>query len=206
MASYFDSIPGHLASWIEAQPMFFVATAPSGDAGHVNLSPKGLDTFRIVDPGTVAYLDLVGSGAETIAHLRQNGRIVVMFCGFDQPRRILRIWGEGRALFPGDPQHSLLAGSFPEIPGSRSIIRVDIRKVGTSCGGGVPLMQMISDRDYLPAWAEKKGPDAMWEYQKENNARSLDGLPAMEFMTRQQLGSRVREGAWGSSGRVRQVR
>lgn len=103
MASYFDSIPGHLASWIEAQPMFFVATAPSGDAGHVNLSPKGLDTFRIVDPGTVAYLDLVGSGAETIAHLRQNGRIVVMFCGFDQPRRILRIWGRGKSALPGRP-------------------------------------------------------------------------------------------------------
>lgn len=181
MASYYDSIPDNLASWIEAQPMFFVATAPSGDGGHINLSPKGLDTFRIVDPRTVAYLDLVGSGAETIAHLRQNGRIVVMLCGFDPPRRILRIWGEGRACFPGTAEHSHLAEGFPEIPGSRSIIRVAIRKVGTSCGGGVPLMEMVSQRDFLPTWAERKGPDAMWEYQKANNSQSLDGLPAMDF-------------------------
>ena len=181
MASYYERIPNHLATWIKAQPMFFVATAPSGEAGHINLSPKGLDTFRIVDPHTVAYLDLVGSGAETIAHLRQNGRIVVMFCGFDQPRRILRIWGEGEALYPGTSGHSELSEDFPAIPGSRSIIRVAVRKVGTSCGGGVPLMDMVSQRDYLPSWAEKKGSDAMWEYQRENNVHSLDGLPAMDF-------------------------
>lgn len=181
MASYYESIPKHLAAWIGAQPMFFVATAPSGEEGHINLSPKGLDTFRIIDPGTVAYLDLVGSGAETIAHLRQNGRIVVMFCGFDQPRRILRIWGEGRALYPGTAEHGVLSESFSEIPGSRSIIRVDISKVGTSCGGGVPLMDLVAHRDYLPVWAERKGPDAMWEYQRENNTVSLDGLPAMDF-------------------------
>lgn len=161
--------------------MFFVATAPSGEDGHINLSPKGLDTFRILGPRTVAYLDLVGSGAETIAHLRQNRRIVVMFCGFDQPRRILRIWGDGRALYPGMEEHSQLAGHFRDIPGSRSIIRVDIRKVGTSCGGGVPLMEVVSQRDFLPTWAEKKGSEAMWEYQQENNTRSLDGLPAMDF-------------------------
>ncbi len=181
MASYYERIPDHLASWMQAQPMFFVATAPSGETGHINLSPKGLDTFRIVDPQTVAYLDLVGSGAETIAHLRQNGRIVVMFCGFNQPRRILRIWGEGESLYPGTSEHSLLAESFPDIPGTRSIVRVAIRKVGTSCGGGVPLMEMVSQRDFLPDWAEKKGPDAMWEYQKEHNVLSLDGLPAMDF-------------------------
>ncbi len=181
MATYYESIPKHLAPWIEAQPMFFVATAPSGDAGHINLSPKGLDTFRIVDSQTVAYLDLVGSGAETIAHLRQNRRIVVMFCGFDQPRRILRIWGEGEALYPGMSEHSKRAESFPEIPGSRSIVRVAIQKVGTSCGGGVPFMEVVAQRDYLPNWAEKKGPDAMWEYQMKNNECSLDGLPAMDF-------------------------
>lgn len=161
--------------------MFFVASAPSGDGGHINLSPKGLDTFRIVGPQTVAYLDLVGSGAETIAHLRQNGRIVVMFCGFDQPRRILRIWGEGQALYPGMAEHTHLAAEFPQIPGSRSIIRVEIEKVGTSCGGGVPLMEVVAQRDFLPVWAEKKGPEAMWEYQKTRNAVSLDGLPAMDF-------------------------
>ncbi|MCQ3803822.1 MAG: pyridoxamine 5'-phosphate oxidase family protein [bacterium] len=181
MGSYYQSIPNHLATWIEDQPMFFVATAPSGEVGHINLSPKGLDTFRIVDSRTVAYLDLVGSGAETIAHLRQNGRIVVMFCGFDQPRRILRIWGEGSVLYPGSQGHSDLALTFPDIPGSRSIIRVDVQKVGTSCGGGVPLMEMVSQRDFLPVWAEKKGPDAMWEYQKKHNTHSLDGLPAMDF-------------------------
>ena len=181
MASYYESIPNHLAAWIKVQPMFFVATSPSGDGGHINLSPKGLDTFRIVDSRTVAYLDLVGSGAETIAHLRQNGRIVVMFCGFDQPRRILRIWGEGEALYPGSSEYARLAAVFPQIPGSRSIIRVDIHKVGTSCGGGVPLMEVASQRDFLPKWAEKKGPDAMWEYQKEHNTVSLDGLPAMDF-------------------------
>lgn len=181
MATYYDSIPKHLATWIKAQPMFFVATAPSGDGGHINLSPKGLDTFRILDPQTVAYLDLVGSGAETIAHLRQNGRIVVMFCGFDQPRRILRIWGEGEAFYPSNPEHSSLAECFPNIPGSRSIVKVGIRKVGTSCGGGVPLMEVVSQRDFLPVWAEKKGPDAMWEYQKKHNTLSLDSLPAVDF-------------------------
>ena len=181
MATYYESIPKHLVAWIEAQPMFFVATAPSGEGGHINLSPKGLDTFRIIDHQTVAYLDLVGSGAETIAHLRQNGRMVVMFCGFDQPRRILRIWGEGRPFYPGMAEHSKLVENFPQIPGARSIIKVNIRKVGTSCGGGVPLMQTVSQRDYLPTWADHKGPDAMWEYQKKNNTVSLDGLPAMDF-------------------------
>jgi hypothetical protein len=161
--------------------MFFVASAPSSETGHINLSPKGLDTFRIIDSQTVAYLDLVGSGAETIAHLRQNGRIVVMFCGFDQPRRILRIWGKGTALFPSMAEHSQLARHFPQIPGSRSIIKVAISKVGTSCGGGVPLMEVVSQRDFLPVWAEKKGPEAMWEYQKTRNEVSLDGLPAMDF-------------------------
>ena len=181
MATYYETIPEHLATWIRAQPMFFVATSPSGDGGHINLSPKGLDTFRIVDDRTVAYLDLVGSGAETIAHLRQNGRIVVMFCGFDKPRRILRIWGEGRALYPGMAEHSRLAVTLPEIPGSRSIIEVDIHKVGTSCGGGVPLMEVVSQRDFLPRWADQKGPEAMWEYQRKHNEVSLDGLPAMDF-------------------------
>jgi len=180
MGRTIDSISGPVREWIERQPLFFVATAPSGADGHVNLSPKGLDTFRVLDERTVAYLDLTGSGAETIAHLRQNGRITLMFCAFEGQPRIVRIYGTGEILRAGDPGHDELVGLFPDIPGARSIIKVSAERLSTSCGFAVPLMTKVGDRAVLVDWAEKKGPDGIEAYWAEKNAASIDGLPALD--------------------------
>ena len=180
MGRTIESISPPLREWIERQPMFFVATAPSGEDGHVNLSPKGLDTFRVLDERTVAYLDLTGSGAETIAHLRQNGRITLMFCAFEGQPRIFRLYGTGEVLRPGDAGYAALAGLFPQLPGVRSIIKVTAERLSTSCGFAVPLMTKVADRDVLVDWAEKKGLDGIEEYWAEKNAVSIDGLPALD--------------------------
>ena len=180
MGRTIDSISPPLREWIERQPLFFVATAPSGDDGHVNLSPKGLDTFRVLDEHTVAYLDLTGSGAETIAHLRQNGRITVMFCAFEGQPRIFRIHGTGEVLRQGDAGFEALSGLFPDLPGARSIIKVTAERLSTSCGFAVPLMTKAGDRDALVDWAAKKGADGIEAYWTEKNAASIDGLPAID--------------------------
>jgi hypothetical protein len=159
--------------------MFFVATAPSGDTGLLNLSPKGLDTFAVLDPQTVAYLDLTGSGIETVAHLRQNGRIVLMFCAFEGPPNILRIYGKGEAIEPGDDEWGGLRGLFPEMHGTRSIIRVRVERASDSCGFAVPLYRYEGDRSTLLDWAEKKGPEAVEAYKTDKNRESLDGLPGL---------------------------
>ena len=159
--------------------MFFVATAPSGDAGLLNLSPKGLDTFTVLDEQTVAYLDLVGSGVETIAHLRQNGRIVLMLCAFEGAPNILRIYGKGEAIEPGDAEWGDLRGRFPEMPGARSVIRVKVERVSDTCGFAVPLYRYEGDRSTLLDWAEKKGPEAIEQYKAEKNRLSLEGLPGL---------------------------
>jgi hypothetical protein len=177
----YERIEPWLARWIERQPMFFVGTAPSGDGGHINVSPKGpIGTLRLLDDHTIAYLDLVGSGAETIAHIRQNGRIVVMFCAFEGPPRILRLHGRGEVL-PGDalefPDATVLAQQ------RRTVIRVEVDRIADSCGYGVPLMSFEGERRNGRAWAEGKlakgGPDALEEYKAERNAVSIDGLPAV---------------------------
>ena len=163
--------------------MFFVATAPSGDGGHVNCSPKGMDTFRVISPSEVAWLDHVGSGAETIAHLRQNGRIVVMFCAFEGPARILRIHGRGETVEPADPRFAPLRSRFPaEAPAVRSVILVSVTRVAESCGWGVPLYAWQGSRTQLQEWADKKGPDGLEEYQRQKNGSSLDGLPALRWV------------------------
>lgn len=163
--------------------MFFVATAPSGDGGHVNCSPKGMDTFRVISPSEVAWLDHVGSGAETIAHLRQNGRIVVMFCAFEGPARILRIHGRGETVEPADPRFPPLRSRFPaEAPAVRSVILVSVTRVAESCGWGVPLYAWQGSRTQLQEWADKKGPDGLEEYQRQKNGSSLDGLPALRWV------------------------
>lgn len=163
--------------------MFFVATAPSGDGGHVNCSPKGMDTFRVISPTEVAWLDHVGSGAETIAHLRQNGRIVVMFCAFEGPARILRIHGRGETVEPADPRFAPLRSRFPaEAPAVRSVILVSVTRVAESCGWGVPLYAWQGSRTQLQEWADKKGPDGLEEYQRQKNGSSLDGLPALRWV------------------------
>ena len=179
MGKLFSEIDATLRAFIEAQRMFFVATAPSGPEGHVNLSPKGLDSLRILDPHTVAYLDFVGSGAETIAHLRQNSRIVFMFCSFEGPPKILRLYGHGEAVEPQDSAFSSLRTRFPDAPGVRSIICVKVERIADSCGYGVPLFRFEQQRSQLTAWAERKGPDGLAEYQRTNNSQSLDGLPAL---------------------------
>jgi hypothetical protein len=174
-----DRLDERSIQFIAAQKMFFVATAPSGDAGLLNVSPKGLDTFAILDPQTVAYLDLVGSGVETIAHLRQNGRIVLMMCAFEGPPNILRIYGKGDVIEPGDAEWSELRGRFPALPGARSVIRVKVERVSDTCGFAVPLYRYEGDRSTLLDWTEKKSPEAIEQYKAEKNRRSLEGLPGL---------------------------
>lgn len=167
-------------AFIAKQRMFFVATAPLSGDGLVNLSPKGLDgTFAVVDDSTVAYLDLTGSGVETIAHLRENGRITVMFNAFEGPPNILRIQGKGEAVEPGDAGFPELASHFPEMPGVRSIIRVTAERVADSCGFAVPVYEYQGQRETLIQWCEKKGPEGVADYQRTKNAKSLDGLPGL---------------------------
>src|SRR5690242_2891174 len=134
MGRVHDELTDDLVEWIERQHLFFVATAPSGADGHVNVSPKGYDSFRILGPRSVAYLDLTGSGVETIAHLRDDGRLTFMFCAFEGKPRILRLFGRGEAVLPDDPRYDELASAFPELPGARAIIRCDLDRIGDSCG------------------------------------------------------------------------
>ncbi|MCJ7439108.1 MAG: pyridoxamine 5'-phosphate oxidase family protein [Acidimicrobiia bacterium] len=179
MGRVLDEITPAIQQLIETQHVFFVATAPSGSGGHVNLSPKGLDTFAVLGPREVAYLDLTGSGAETIAHLHDNGRITLMFCTFEGAPNIVRLYGQGEAIAVGDPRARDLRARFPEHPGARSVIRVDVERVSTSCGYAVPLMTYQDDRSRLTEWAEGKGPDGLVEYRADKNATSIDGLPAL---------------------------
>ncbi len=179
MGQVFDALNDRLAGFIRAQHVFFVATAPLAGDGLVNLSPKGLDTFAVLDEHRVAYLDITGSGVETIAHLRENGRIVIMFCAFEGKPRILRLHGRGRAVVPGDAAFDELAQCFPPRPGVRSVIDVDLTRISDSCGFGVPRMDYREERDELDAWARAKGPDRLAAYRAKKNATSLDGLPGV---------------------------
>ena len=179
MADRFSSLSPELAQWWVEQPLFFVATAPSGPDGHVNLSPKGYDTLRVLGEHRVAYLDLTGSGVETIAHLRENARITLMACAFSGLPRISRIYGEGTVHEVGSAAFDELAPLFPALPGRRSIIDVRIERVTTSCGYSIPLMDLVSDRDRLIDWAEKKGDDGIAAYWATKNAKSIDGLPGL---------------------------
>lgn len=178
MAKVVEQITDELRAFIGAQPLFFVGTAPLEADGHVNLSPKGLDCLRVLGPHRVAYLDLTGSGNETSAHLAQNGRITVMFCAFQGPPLILRLYGRGATVLPGEAEWDELRPLFPDHPGIRQIITVDVHRVQTSCGFGVPRMERVGDRDTLQRWALNKGEARLVEYRQEKNARSIDGLPA----------------------------
>jgi hypothetical protein len=177
MAKQYDAITDELRAWIEAQHMFFVASAPLSAEGHVNVSPKGLDTFRILGPRRVAYLDLTGSGNETSAHLQENGRITFMFCAFAGPPRILRLYGRGQTALPGSPLWAELRPLFPDLPGARQIIAADIHRVQTSCGFAVPNYTYRGQRDTLIRWAENRGEVGLEAYRREKNTASLDGLP-----------------------------
>jgi hypothetical protein len=177
MGKVLECITPELKAFIEAQPLFFVASAPLSHEGHVNLSPKGLDCLRVLSPDRVAYLDLTGSGNETAAHLRENGRITFMFCSFTGAPRILRLYGTGEVVPQGSAGWGDLAALFPSYPGVRQIVTADITRVQTSCGFAVPRMETIAQRHTLLRWTEAKG-DALPAYWREKNARSIDGLPA----------------------------
>jgi hypothetical protein len=177
MAKLFPAIVPELRAFIEKQQMFFVASAPLTAEGHVNMSPKGLDCLRILSPERVAYLDLTGSGNETSAHLRENGRITLMFCAFAGPPRILRLYGHGRTVLPGDAEWTTLRPMFVDYPGARQIVVADITRVQTSCGFAVPRYDYVAQRATLLDWATAKGPEELEEYRAEKNACSIDGLP-----------------------------
>ncbi|MGI8759361.1 MAG: pyridoxamine 5'-phosphate oxidase family protein [Acidimicrobiales bacterium] len=179
MGRSFDAVPPELADFVVAQPVFFVATAPLGRNDHVNVSPKGGDTLRVLDEATVAYLDLTGSGVETIAHLRDNGRITLMWCAFEGPPQIVRVYGRGDAVLAAEPRFSALADRFPSLAGVRSVIVVHVERVSTSCGFGVPVMRLQQPRHELQRWAERKGPAGVAGYQAKRNAVSIDGLPGL---------------------------
>jgi hypothetical protein len=166
--------------FIEAQPLFFVGSAPLDADGHVNVSPKGLDTLRVLGPRTIAYLDLTGSGIETVSHLKENGRIVLMFCAFQGPPKILRVYGRGRVIVPEHPEFSDLAAHFPEYEGSRSIILVEISRISDSCGYGVPMLEYKGERSQLSAWAHKLGPEGLKAYRQKKNRQSIDRIPGLE--------------------------
>ena len=170
--------------WIERQRMFFVATAPGGQDGHVNCSPKGFDTFLVLDERTVAYLDFVGSGIETVAHLRDNGRMCVMFCAFEDKPKILRLHGTGDVVEPGDAEWSALRAGFPEDSraAERCIIRLRVQRVADSCGYGVPLYDYQGERDEMTQWRDRKGTEGYAEYQRQKNAASIDGLTGLAWV------------------------
>jgi predicted pyridoxine 5'-phosphate oxidase superfamily flavin-nucleotide-binding protein len=190
MGRSYDEIDDRMAGWIAAQPLFFVGSAPLDADGHVNVSPKGpIGSLRVLGPTTVAYLDIVGSGAETVAHVRENGRVVVMLCAFQGPPRILRLHGRGDVLLPGEPAYDELLerAAFEDaaVPESRrAIVRVEITRIADACGYGVPLMSHEGQREHAPLWAQKKlrvgGVAAIDAYKADKNERSIDGLPAID--------------------------
>ncbi len=169
MGKLYDEITPQLADWIRAQRLFFVGTAPR-DGGRVNVSPKGpIETLRVVDGHTVEYDDHVGSGAETIAHIRENGRICVMLCAFEGPPKIVRLHGLGEVVRRDDPAD-----------GTRAVVRVNVERISDSCGYGVPVLEYVGERPQRGLWLERKGPDGVVEYVREKNAVSIDGLPALD--------------------------
>jgi Pyridoxamine 5'-phosphate oxidase len=180
MGKTYDYLTPELVAWLMAQKMFCVATAPLAAEGHVNCSPKGRDTLRVLGEHEVAYLDLTGSGIETIAHLQENGRIVLMFCAFSGPPKIVRLHGRGRVIYPGDAEFERLGPQFPSLPGARAIVHVAVERISDSCGYGVPLMDFVSQRDAIKKWAEKKGPDGVAAYHAEKNHVSIDALPGYQ--------------------------
>lgn len=180
MGKVLDAITPEIEAWIGKQHMFFVATAPLAAMGSVNVSPKGIDSFRVFGPREVGYLDLTGSGIETVAHLRENGRIVVMFCAFEGPPKIVRLHGRGSVSLPGEEEFTNCAMSFPALPGVRSIVRIAVERVSDSCGYGVPRFDYVEDRDTLIQWALKKDAAAIAKYLRDKNANSIDGLPGLD--------------------------
>ncbi len=180
MGRTYDAIDARLQQFLLAQPVFFVATAPLDAAGHINCSPKGAPgSFAVLGERQVAYLDLTGSGIETVAHVRENGRIVLMFCSFEGPPRIVRLHGMGEVLVPGEPGFASLAARFPAHLGARAVIVVSVERISDSCGYGVPLMHFSGHRENLDHWTATKGATGLATYRAAHNAVSIDGLPGL---------------------------
>jgi hypothetical protein len=179
MADVFEGIDDALRAWLNKQHMFFVGTAPLDANVFVNCSPKGYDCFRILNEREVAYLDMTGSGIETVAHLQENGRIVFMFCSFDATPRIVRLHGKGFVYENGSPEFEKLLPLFEARTGMRSIIRAELTRISDSCGYGVPRYDYRGDRNTLVDYWENKGEQGAVDYQRTENAASLDGLPGI---------------------------
>ena len=177
-----ERIDDRLRGFLERQQVFFVGTAPTDARGRVNVSPKGIGgTFAVVDDHTVAYLDITASGTETIAHLRDNGRITLMFCAFDGPPNVVRLHGTGRVVTLYDEEYEDWAARFDPVAGARAVVVVDVERVSDSCGYGVPLYDHVGERDLLPPHMERKGADGQADYRRMKNRRSIDGLPAFDY-------------------------
>jgi hypothetical protein len=175
MADFFDALNEKHIRFIEAQPMFFTASACA--TGRINLSPKGMDgSFKIFSEKLCGYVDITGSGNETAAHIKNDGRITVMFNSYTRNALILRIYGQGRVLRPQHPDYDKYIGHFPEYKGTRQIILIDIESIQTSCGYGVPTMEVIEQKDTLTKWTGSKGEEGIIEYQQTKNVKSIDGF------------------------------
>jgi predicted pyridoxine 5'-phosphate oxidase superfamily flavin-nucleotide-binding protein len=175
-------IDARMRDFVARQHVFFVGTAPRADDGHVNVSPRGLPgTFGLIGERTFAWVDTSGSGSETIAHLRENGRIVVMFCAFDGAPTVVRFHGRGRVVTRYDEEFAGLAARFADVPGARAVIVVDIERISDACGYGVPLMEYVGERDLLPRYFARQGVAGSAEYRRRKNRTSIDGLPAFDY-------------------------
>ena len=180
MGKRYATIDETVRKFIEAQPVFFVGSAPLSADGHINVSPKGLDTLRVLGPRTIAYLDLTGSGIETVSHVKENGRVVLMFCAFQGPPKIIRLYGRGTVIEPHDDPFAELAVHFPEFEGTRSIIVVEVSRIADSCGYSVPLLRYEGERSQLTAWAHKLGPEGLKIYRREKNQKSIDEISGLK--------------------------
>ena len=180
MSEWFKSITSEMKEFIAEQKVFFVATAPH--EGRINLSPKGMDTFRVVGKNRVLYLDLTGSGNETAAHLLDDGRITLMFCSFDKTARIMRLYGRGRAIHPRDEKWNEYLALFPAEPGVRQIMEIEVEAAMTSCGYAVPRFEGLEERDTLRKYWQTRGDDAVVKYHEQKNLESIDGLPTGIFL------------------------
>jgi hypothetical protein len=178
MGRTYDAIDERMEEFLGAQHVFFVGTAPA-EGGHVNVSPKGLDTFAVLGPNTVAYLDLTGSGVETIAHVQENGRITLLFCAFEGPPRIVRLYGRGRIVAADSAEFEAFAPRFGSYLSARAVIEVAIDRIADSCGYGVPRYRYEGERTQLLEWADRKGPEGVAAYREERNTTSIDGLPGL---------------------------
>ena len=183
MGKVYEQINAQLADWIQQQQMFFVATAPLSESGCINCSPKGGDSFRIINESEVMYQDLTGSGVETIAHLRENGRIVIMFCAFEGPPQIVRLHGTGTVITEQHHHYQQWLQQFPPNIGTRSIIHIAVSRISDSCGYAVPLYDFKDHRDTLDKWSSNQGEAKLREYRQVRNAQSIDGLPGFKVET-----------------------